>query len=123
MNKLLVTILLAILPLVSTSQILKLEGKVGDKYPIVLELEQRGEGLFQGRYAYLSTLRKNGDTACSWLTITPDPQSPYASWLVYDCNGEFVEGWHNVYFAQRQTLTANMTNIRGKSYTINAKVT
>ena len=59
-----------IIPFSALAQSLyKLDGKIGGKYPVVIELEEFEEGLFSGQYAYTSTLRKSGDNVYSWLLI------------------------------------------------------
>lgn len=57
-------------PIITSAKIYKLEGTIGGKFPIVVELEE-DDGFISGRYAYKSTLQKNGDVDCSWLDINP----------------------------------------------------
>lgn len=108
------------IPVTIVANTFNLEGMIGAKYPIVVELEQLYDGSFEGRYAYLTTLRNSGDVPCSWLSITPNPKAPYSEWFVRDCNGKVVEKWRNINFESHQILTANMTNIRGISYEVSA---
>lgn len=114
--------MLIVLPFfVVSAQAYKLEGTIGGKYPIVVELEEYDDGFISGRYAYKSTLEKNGEGECSWLSINPSYENPTGQWDIRDCKPEHVETWKNVRF-NGNTLTAKMTNIRGKSYTVSASV-
>lgn len=117
-NRMAITLIFSFISLLALSKKYKLEGKVGDKYPIVIELEDLGDSLFSGRYAYESTLKRDGDVDCSWLRIYPNLSSPYAKWDVKDCNGKIVETWANPSFTDRKYFSARMTNINGKSYDI-----
>lgn len=116
-----VGILLLFIPLAAFARTYKLEGKVGDKYAIVIELEETQNGFYSGKYAYSSTLRKNGNAACSWLYIEPDRESPYYEWVVRDCNGKIVEIWRDINFRDHKYLTARMSNTQGKTYDISAR--
>ncbi len=105
-----------------SAQSYRLEGKVGDQYPIVIELQEEGNGLFSGRYAYQSTLRKQGDVPCSWLSIRPSSDEPYWKWIVRDCKKQVVETWYGPNFADRQFLTARLQNAKGRTYDVTAAV-
>ncbi len=100
----------------------KLEGKIGDKYSIVIELDEFERGLFSGKNTYLSTLRNSGDVECSWLQITPDNDSPYSEWTVRDCESAWAETWYSIRFSDRKHLTARMKNAKGKYYDVVATV-
>lgn len=99
-----------------------LEGMIGGKYAVVIELEEFEDGLFSGRYAYKSTLQRSGDVACSWLMINPSYEDPVSRWSVRDCRPMPVEDWYNVKFDDRRHLTALMKNNQGKQYTVDAIV-
>ncbi|MBD5232157.1 MAG: hypothetical protein HDS66_08425 [Bacteroidales bacterium] len=116
--KILICTIVALLPLLTQADVYKLNGTVDGKYPIVIELEDLGDNLFSGRYAYESTLNRDGDEDCSWLRIYPNLSTPYAKWDVTDCNGKIVETWSNPSFTGRKYFSARMTNIKGKSYDI-----
>lgn len=123
MRKTFIEILLTLLPLLASAQVVyKLKGKIGDKYSIIIELRQSGDGLLSGQYAYLSTLRKNGDVDCSWLQISPSYESPYSAWSIINCKFESVEDWYNVTFKDRKHLTARIKNAQGDSYGVTATV-
>lgn len=110
-------------PIIGLARTYKLEGMVGGQYPIVIELEEDNRGLFSGRYAYKSTLQKNGYVDCSWLDITPSYENPATCWDVRDCKLEPVETWSNVRFTDGKRLTCRMKNVQGKVYDIVATVT
>ena len=110
------------LPLAMSAATYRLEGMVGGKYPIVIELEETQKGLYSGRYAYNLTLKRDGDAACSWLYIKPDQESPYSEWIITDCKGKVEERWYNVNFIDHQHLTARMKNVKGKVYDIEASI-
>lgn len=101
----------------------KLEGMIGGVYPIVIELEEHDDGLFSGRYAYKSTLKKNGDFDCSWLDIYPSYKDPASAWDIRDCKLKTVETWYNVNFTGGKRLTCKMKNAKGKVYNVVANVT
>lgn len=116
-------VILFLMPFLSAvAKTYQLEGMIGGKYSIVIELEEFDQGLFSGRYAYLSTLRKNGDIGCSWLSINPSHDSPYSEWVVKDCKLDWAETWYNVRFCDRKHLTARMKNAKGKYYDVVATV-
>lgn len=117
-------IILALLSTNASAQtVYRLEGTIGGQYPIVIELEEDDDGFISGRYAYKSTLRKNGDVECSWLMINPSYADPETQWTIRDCKPDVVEEWSNVNFNDRKHLTARMKNVRGKSYAVTATVT
>lgn len=121
--RLFVLVIVALLPNLLTAQIVyKLDGKIGGQYPVVIELEEFEDGLFAGQYAYISTLRKNGDKDCSWLLINPSYEAPATQWTIRDCRPEPVETWYNVMFDGKR-LTALMKNEKGNSYNVVATVT
>lgn len=41
----------------------------GNRYPVIFEYTLNDDGTVAGRYAYNSTLRKNGNKPSSWITI------------------------------------------------------
>lgn len=123
MRKFLTTVLVAFMAIGSFAKTYKLEGTVGGQYPIVIELEEFEDGLFSGRYAYKSTLRKNGNVKCSWLDINPSYENPTSKWDIRDCKAEPVETWYNVKFTGGKRLTCKMKNSKGKVYDIVATVT
>lgn len=100
----------------------KLEGMVGGEYPIVIELEEN-DGFLSGRYAYVSTLKKNGNFDCSWLQINPSYEHPATQLDIRDCKLNPVETWYNVSLTEGKQLTARMKNVKGKTYNITAHVT
>lgn len=101
----------------------KLEGMIGGQYPIVIELEESDYGLLFGRYAYKSTLQKNGRVECSWLLINPSYENPASQWDIRDCKTNPVETWYNVKLTDNKRLTGTMKNVKGKVYNIVANVT
>lgn len=113
----------ALLPnLITAQNVCKLEGTIGGQYPIVIELEEHEDGFISGRYAYKSTLRKNGDVECSWLSINPSYNNPETQWTIRDCKPHAVEEWFNVNFNDHKHLTARMKNTKGKTYDVVANV-
>lgn len=105
-----------------SAAVYKLEGMVGGKYAIVIELEKHDDGMCSGRYAYKSTLAKSGNIDCSWLQINPNFDNPYSVWDVRDCKLNPVETWYNVKFNDGKRLTCSMKNTKGKVYNIVANV-
>lgn len=122
MKKAITVIFLSCAAVIAFAKTYKLEGTVGGQYPIVIELEE-SNGLFFGKYAYLSTLRKNGNLDCSWLGINPSYENPDTKWDIRDCQSEPVETWYNVTFTDGKRLTCKMKNNKGKVYDIVATVT
>lgn len=117
-------IILALLSTNASAQtVYRLDGTIGGKYAIVIELEEHEDGFISGRYAYKSTLRKNGDVECSWLQINPSYEAPVTQWTIRDCKFDVVEEWYNVNFNDRKHLTAQMKNTKGRSYDVSATVT
>lgn len=106
----------------SAAQSYRLEGTIGGKIPIVIEMEDYEENLLGGRYAYKSTLDKYGDVDCSWLVIDENYDVPESEWTVFDCKKQPVEVWYNLNFMDRKHLTAWMTNKAGKTYQVVAHV-
>ncbi len=122
MKKHIYTLLIVFLPLLAVAKTYKLEGTVGGKYPIVIELEQHEDGLFSGRYAYKATLQKKGKGACSWFDINPSYEKPATQWTVRDCTPDVVETWYMVNFNDRKHLTATIKNSRGQTFVVSANV-
>lgn len=118
-----IALLLALPFLTINAKTYKLEGMVGGKYPIVMELEEDDNGFLSGKYAYKSTLQKNGDFTCSWLNINPDYKNGAMILYVFDCKSKQVETWHDIRFTDRKHLTAKMKNAKGLTYDISANVT
>lgn len=113
----------AFLPNLLTAQnVYKLKGMIGGQYPIVIELQEFDDGFISGRYVYKSTLQKNGDVECSWLSINPSYNNPETQWTIRDCKPNVVEEWFNVNFNDRKHLTARMKNTNGKTYDVVANV-
>lgn len=111
-----------LMPVITLSQpVYKLDGMIGGKYHVVIELQEFEEGLYSGQYAYCSTLQKGGDMECSWLLINPSYEAPTQQWGIRDCRPEPVETWYNVKFDGKR-LTALMKNVQGKSYDVVATV-
>ncbi len=117
---LLVTLLIVAFSVFSRTY--RLEGTIGAEYPIVVDLEEHDDGLFSGRYAYQTTLQKNGEGECSWLQINPSYENPATEWTVRDCTPDVVETWCNVNFSDRKHLTATMKNNQGKTYNVSANI-
>lgn len=122
MNKKILFLIFAVSSLISSAKTYKLDGMIGGKYPIVIELEEF-DGLYFGRYAYKSTLEKNGNLDCSWLNINPNYENPASVWDVRDCKFEAVETWFKVQFDGGKRLTARMRNTKDKVYDVVATVT
>ncbi|MBD5367184.1 MAG: hypothetical protein HDR82_09350 [Bacteroides sp.] len=122
MRRIRICILTALLPFLSLAKVYKLDGMIGSKYPVVIELEEFEEGWFSGQYAYTSTLRKSGDNVCSWLLINPSYEAPETQWAIRDCKPDVVETWSNVKFDGKH-LTARMKNVKGTTYDVVATVT
>lgn len=115
-------IILSFITISLSAQNYKLEGKIGSKYSIVVELHDLGDGLFSGRYAYNTTLKRDGNVDCSWLKISPSKDSPMTEWVVTDCKGNQVEVWYNIRFIGQTHLSARMINVKGRSYDVEADV-
>lgn len=116
-------ILLISCPIISLAQtVYKLEGKIGNEYPVVIELEEFDDGYYSGWYAYKSTLKKYGDAPCSWLLINPSHEDPFYTWGIRDCKPEQVETWCNVNFDNGKQLKAKMKNASGRTYDLSATV-
>ncbi len=122
MRYLTIVLLLVITSVMSNAKTYRLEGTIGGKYPIAVDLEEHYDGYFSGRYAYKTTLQKNGNGDCSWLQINPSYENPTTEWTVRDCTPDVVETWYNVKFADRKHLNATMKNNRGKIFTVSANV-
>lgn len=122
MNKFVISILLILISQIAMSRTYKLEGTVGGKYPIVVELEEDDRGLFSGKYAYKSTLQKRGNLDCSWLHINPSYQNPATQWDISDCKFNPAETWYNVRFSDGKHLTAMVKNVQGNAYNVTANV-
>ncbi len=122
-SRLIVVFSILLLSFSISAKIYKLEGTIGNKYSIVLELEEHDDGLFSGRYAYKSTLQKNGNVDCSWLDINPSYENPTTQWNIRDCQLNPVETWYNVKFTNGKRLTCKMKNKKGIIYDVVANVT
>lgn len=110
------------IPSITAQTVYKLDGKIGGKCPIMIELEEFDDGLFSGWYAYKSTLQRSRDNVCSWLLINPSHENPATQWDIRDCKLNLVETWSDVRF-DGQRLSAQMKNTRGKSYDVVATIT
>lgn len=118
--------LIALLVLFTTSALAKtykMDGVIGGKYPIVIEIEEDDEGFYFGRYAYKSTLQKYGSVDCSWLDIMPGFEGQRPIWYIRDCNLNNVETWYDIRFNDGKHFTAKMKNVKGNVYDIVASVT
>lgn len=98
----------------------KWTGKVGGKYPVVVYIYPDGNKV-TGRYAYKSTLKKNGDKPSSWLYITGSTDGFGAKGTTYSCvvrdnNGKVVEHWELDYYSWG--VGATITTSNGKVYTL-----
>ena len=123
MRKRLIALIAGLIPAIGIAgPVYRLEGKIGGTYPVVIELEEFDDGLYSGQYAYKSTLSKSGDVVCSWLMLNPGYRDPANTLSARDCSIEPVESWDNVVFGGGRQLTADMTNVRGKSYDVKATV-
>ena len=99
----------------------KYTGKVGGKYPVVVYLTTNGNRI-TGKYAYSSTLKKNGNQASSWLYITGTTEGYGAKGATFECvvkdsAGKMVEHWTLDYYSWG--VSATITTARGKVYTLN----
>lgn len=101
----------------SAQTVYKLEGKIGGRYPVVIELKNSGDGLYSGRYAYKSTLQRSGDKPCSWLSISPSSGNPSSIWVVRDCDSKAVETWYDVRVSpDGSRFTCRLKNLKGVYY-------
>lgn len=103
-------------------QTCRMEGTIGGRYPIVLELEEIDRHMYVGIYAYQSTLKRDGDSQEAWLRMYPEEDNERGGWSVFDYKGEYVENWYDVRIYDGQYLVARMTNTKGKSYDVEASV-
>lgn len=114
--------ILGMLPMLLAARVYILEGAIGGKYPIIIELEEHDDGLFSGRYAYKSTLQKNGNIDRSWLEINPSYQNPATRWDIRDCNLNPIETWYGIKFLGSKDFSCKMKNAKGQVYDVVAKV-
>lgn len=105
MNRIFVfTACLVLLALSAKAYELTLEGKAAGKYPIVMEVDRDFNGALTGRYAYLSTLKREGrDKKSSWLYITPNGYSG-ENYIVKDSRGNIQEVWSNAEFTKEDNV-------------------
>lgn len=100
-----------------------LEGTVGGKYPIVIEVDRNSNGAIYGRYAYLSTLNKLGRyNSSSWLYIKPDGDSNQM-YIITDVNGKVEEHWDIAMTRKNgiNILEGSLVTAKSKWFTVEAK--
>ncbi len=96
----------------------KFTGKVGGKYPVVVYLDPNGTSI-TGKYAYRSTLKKQGDKPSTWLYIKGTAEDMGARGTTYNCvvrdsKGKMVEHWSLDYYSWG--VEATITTSSGKVY-------
>ena len=105
---------------------IELEGTIGD-YPIEVNLnvsrDARGRVKIEGRYAYLTTLRRQGRYAKeSWLYMKSVDGTHHA-FTIYDYTGKKVENWYNIKsnnYRGIYQLDGKVRNAKGKVYDMEA---
>lgn len=102
------------------------DGEADNKYPIVIEVDRTSNGAITGRYAYKSTLNKQGrDNRASWLYIRPDGNSK-SEYIITDSQGNVQERWTNASFWRDRDVnyfSVAVTNAKGKTFGIDAHST
>lgn len=100
------------------------EGEAAGKYPIVMEVDRDSNGAIRGRYAYKSTLKREGyNKRSSWLYITPKGNST-KEYTIVDSQGKLQERWFDAVFWREGNVnyfSVGVTNSRGKSFGISAQ--
>lgn len=100
-----------------------LEGKADGKYAIIVEIDRNTNGSFSGRYAYKSTINRQGrNNPATWLYIMPDYYST-TDYTITDSKGAVQEEWSNAHLSQSgnsYSLSASVINSRGKTFDIQA---
>lgn len=127
MKKYLTTLLIAIFYCISGyAYQFTFDGKADNKYPIVIEVDRNSNGAITGRYAYKSTLNKQGrDNRASWLYIRPYGNSK-SEYIITDSQGKMQEQWTNATFWRNGEVNyfeVTVTNAKGKTFWINAHST
>lgn len=117
---------LVLLALSAQAYQLTLEGMAAGKYPIIMEVDRDSNGALSGRYAYKSTLKRDGrDKKSSWLYITPNGYSG-ENYIVKDYHGNIQEVWSNAEFTKEDDVyrfLTGVTNAKGSSFAISARST
>lgn len=102
------------------------DGEADNKYPIVIEVDRTPDGAITGRYAYKSTLNKQGrGNRASWLYILPDGNSK-SNYIITDSQGKVQERWTNASFWRKGEVNyfdVTVTNAKGKTFWLNAHST
>lgn len=121
MGKIIFSIVLIALPLLSFARTYKLEGMIGGEQPIVIELEEHYNGLFSGRYA--RKLDRPGFFDCDWFALHPSYEKPVEVWSISDCNLNPAGEWYGIQFSDRQNLFCKMKDGNGRTLAVVAHVT
>lgn len=99
------------------------DGEAANQYPIVIEVDRYSHGAITGRYAYKSTLKKQGrDKDSSWLYINPVSNST-SDYTITDYQGNIQEIWSNATFWRENSvnyLSVSVRNAKGKTFNIDA---
>lgn len=102
----------------------QLDGVAANKYPVVIEVDRYTNGAIYGRYAYKSTLNRQGrDDPSSWLYIRPrgDSKNEY---IITDSEGGVQEVWSNAFFWRNCNVNffdVAVLNAKGNSFGIFAR--
>lgn len=127
MKKQILVLLLAVLSgLTGHSYQFTFDGEAANQYPIVIEVDRNANGSITGRYAYISTLNKQGrENRASWLYIRPKGNSK-SEYIISDARGNIQEHWSNATFWKENGVNyfdVVVVNSKGKTFGIFAKST
>ncbi|MDE6339833.1 MAG: hypothetical protein K2K97_08625, partial [Muribaculaceae bacterium] len=99
------------------------DGEAANKYPIVIEVDRNANGSIVGRYAYKSTLKRQGrNNRTSWLYIRPDGNSK-SNYIITDAQGNVQEYWTDATFWRDGNVNyfdVAVRNNRGNTFGIHA---
>lgn len=99
----------------SGSEIARMAGKVGGKYPIEMELDLSDWDNVTGRYRYTSS----GSGA--WLTLKGNLSEGYLKMTEYNTNGEQCGSWNGDCYkpdGEKLIFSGTMTNSAGKTFNV-----
>lgn len=124
MKKFLISVILAIWCVCSGyAYQFTFDGEAANKYPVLIEVDRNANGSITGRYAYKSTLRRQGrNNRASWLYIRPDGNSK-SDYIITDSQGNVQERWSNAMFWREGNVnyfSVSVLNSKGNSFGIDA---
>ncbi|MDE5688087.1 MAG: hypothetical protein K2I18_05610 [Paramuribaculum sp.] len=99
----------------SGSEMVRMTGKVGGKYPIEMELDLSDWDNVTGRYRYTSS----GSGA--WLTLKGNLSEGYLKMTEYNTNGEQCGSWNGDCYkpdGEKLIFSGTMTNSAGKTFNV-----